>query len=463
MRCISFWVVALLLVFLPAKAASQTIFDYLGMLADASVDEESIGEYDYENITDERGFGHFYCTKVSPSVDVTGPSNKEAGEAYLSLAVMSGKSAEDEKARFVIHCKDMSNGFGSYLKSLESYNYVKSGMNLSIEMLDANSKRQTLSFAGAGMTAFVDKEMLVVDVLMCNAQLSGNLEQRIKQARRMFRTNDLDKITIDGMSYSLFLENTSLFYENAFSDMVKKIGSRDYGENSYNKSESISTSDSFSHSGTTNCYATIDASYMSYLRETIDKYDECRTGAITKSGPGAVIWGANGYATNEYCRSGLKDTLKDINSNGHTINDIAISESGNYVVVYGNNGYSYNGIPDGMANWVKKYNTDSRNITSVAFTDEGHWAIVTDKAFISDSETMIVLKEAQAKYGFINSVSLSGNSVVVCCSRGVYYKNAPKKLIDKLNEVKFLPKVIKITDDGLVLITDGDKKYAYFM
>ena len=147
------------------------------MLADASVDEESIGEYDYENITDERGFGHFYCTKVSLSVDVTGPSNKDAGEAYLSLAVMSGKSAEDEKARFVIHCKDMSNGFGSYLKSLKSYNYVKSGMNLSIEMLDANSKRQTLSFAGAGMTAFVDKEMLVVDVLMCNAQLSGNLER----------------------------------------------------------------------------------------------------------------------------------------------------------------------------------------------------------------------------------------------------------------------------------------------
>ena len=235
------------------------------------------------------------------------------------------------------------------------------------------------------------------------------------QVRRMFRTNDLDKITIDGMSYSLFLENTSLFYDNAFSDMVKKIGSRDYGENSYNKSESISTSDSFSHSGTTNYYATIDASYMSYIRENIDKHGECRTGAITKSGPGVVVWGTNGYATNEYCRSGLKDALKEINSNGHMINDIAISESGNYVVIYGNNGYSYNGIPDEMATWVKKYNTDSRNITSVAFTDGNRWAIVTDKSFVSDSQTMAVLKEAQAKYGFINSVSLSGNSVVVCC------------------------------------------------
>lgn len=464
MRCISFLTVAFLLVFLPVKVASQSVFDYLAFLTEAALEEESIGEYEYENITDERGYGHFYSTKASMSADVADSSNTDAGEAYLSLAVMSGRSAQEEMVRFVILCKDMSSGFGTYLKSLKNYNYVKSGMNLSIDMTYVKDGSDcTLDFSGAGMTVFIDKDLLIVDVLMANAKLSGNLEQRIKEARRILNSADIDKITFDGMSYSLFIENTSLFYKNAFDDMVKKIGSRDYGENSYNKSESTSASGSFSHSGTKNYYATNSGSYMSYLRETIDKYDECRTGAITKRGPGVVIWGTNGYAYNEYCHSDLKDALKDINSKNYTINDVAISESGKYVVIYGNNGYSYNGIPDGMANWVKKYHTDSRNITSVAFTDDGHWAIVTDKAFISDSETMIVLKEAQAKYGFINSVSLSGNSVVVCCSKGIYYKNAPKKLIDKLNDVKFLPKVIKITDDGLVLITDGDKRYAYFM
>lgn len=116
-----------------------------------------------------------------------------------------------------------------------------------------------------------------------------------------------------------------------------------------------------------------------------------------------------------------------------------------------------------MATWIKKYNKDSKHITSVAFTDEGRWAIVTENNYISDDYTGKVMDEAKAKYGYINSVSLSGNSVVVCCDGGVYYKNAPKKLIERLNKVDFLPKVIKFTDNGLLLITDGDKKYDYFM
>ena len=45
---------------------------------------------------------------------------------------------------------------------------------------------------------------------------------------------------------------------------------------------------------------------------------------------------------------------------------------------------------------------------------------------------------------------------------GVYYKNIPSNLAEALKKLTFKPKVIKFTDNGLYLITDGESQNYYF-
>ncbi len=54
-------------------------------------------------------------------------------------------------------------------------------------------------------------------------------------------------------------------------------------------------------------------------------------------------------------------------------------------------------------------------------------------------------------------------SMIACCANGVYYQNVPSNVIDKIKSLSYIPKVVKFTDDGLYLITDGKSAYTYFL
>ena len=52
--------------------------------------------------------------------------------------------------------------------------------------------------------------------------------------------------------------------------------------------------------------------------------------------------------------------------------------------------------------------------------------------------------------------------MIACCKNGVYNKNIPYNLAEALKKLTFKPKVIKFTDNGLYLITDGESQNYYF-
>lgn len=446
----------------PGEAIAEGFLDYL--LFGSSNEDADLSKYQYDYVTNGK-LGHFYISENSAEAKTFDTLGDSMGTVQVHFVACSGMISNGERLRFMITCEDMNSKYGEYLKSLDSRGSKVDDLRIEITLgSDKPGEYNKLVFSGR-LTAYCQDNYMLVDAWLINADLPGTLSQKVEKVRNMVCTYNIEEMSFDGVSYSFanYFGGSRDFYKVAFEDMDKKIGASNNDEDYTSMSDSISVSVVFPQSGTQNYIPTADSSYMSYIKESLKKYDQCRTGAITKSGPGVAIWGINGYSSNEYCHSDLKNALKEINSKEQTVNDVAVSERGNYVVVYGNNGYYYLGIPDEMVTWLQKYNKDKKNIISVAFTDEGRWAIVTENSYISDDYTGKVMDEAYAKYGYINSVSLSGNSVVVCCDGGVYYKNAPKKLIERLNKVDFLPKVIKFTDNGLLLITDGDKKYDYFM
>ena len=448
----------------PGEAIAGGLLDYLMFGYSLEDEDADLAKYQYEYVTNGK-LGHFYISENSAEAKTFDTLGDSMGTVQVHFVACSGMISNGERLRFMITCEDMNSKYGEYLKSLDSRGSKVDDLRIKITLgSDKPGEYYKLVFSGR-LAAYCQDKYMLVDAWLINADLSGTLSQKVEKVRNMVCTYNIEDMSFDGVSYSFanYFGGSRDFYKVAFEDMDKKVGVRNYDENDTSMSDSVSVSVVFPHCGSQNYIPTADSSYMSYIKESLKKYDQCRTGAITKSGPEVAIWGINGYSSNEYCHSDLKNALKEINSKEQTVNDVAVSESGNYVVVYGNNGYYYLDIPDEMAAWLQKYNKDKKNIISVAFTDEGRWAIVTENSYISDDYTSKVMDEAYAKYGYINSVSLSGNSVVVCCDGGVYYKNAPKKLIERLNKVDFLPKVIKFTDNGLLLITDGDKKYDYFM
>ena len=44
-----------------------------------------------------------------------------------------------------------------------------------------------------------------------------------------------------------------------------------------------------------------------------------------------------------------------------------------------------------------------------------------------------------------------------------YYKDIPTKVEEGIKKQEFRPKVVKFTDSGTYLITDGDKRRGYYM
>ena len=101
---------------------------------------------------------------------------------------------------------------------------------------------------------------------------------------------------------------------------------------------------------------------------------------------------------------------------------------------------------------------------SACFNDKGNWVIVTKGKFAySDNYIRDFLLKAESMYGELLSVFISNNGVVACCTYGVLYQNVPSNLVDKLHTINFIPRVIKFTDNGLMLLTDGSSEYDYFM
>ncbi len=247
----------------------------------------------------------------------------------------------------------------------------------------------------------------------------------------------------------------------------RKLGSTSFsvysGGTGVTPSNSSGTS-GFEFYGTTRSY-TDEAKALSYITTTIKEWgdDGCRTGAISEDERGVAIYGKNGYCYTGACPEGLKKAIKEYNEKEYRISDVTVTDSGWWCVVWNDNGYRGH-MPDKMSEMMKQYNNDGETIYSVSICENGNFVIVTDKHWYASHETDNAnLQRAYDKFGTIRSCSVTNKGFVACCDRGVYYKDIPTNVETALKEQDFRPKVVKFTDSGTYLITDGDKQRSWYM
>lgn len=223
----------------------------------------------------------------------------------------------------------------------------------------------------------------------------------------------------------------------------------------------------FSYSGTVRYLNSLAGSHMSYIKEAINGWGKCRTGAITEYGAGVGIYGDYGYAYTGSTPSKLKKRIKEAYDDKSKITDINITENGNYVIILNGAGYWTLGYPERFPKKLEELRVGDLSddkVLSACFNDRGEWVIISDKHYIYSNESIKnFITKAEDLYGAVNYAYITNKGMIACCKHGVYYRNIPSNLAEALKKLTFKPKVIKFTDNGLYLITDGESQYWYFM
>lgn len=302
--------------------------------------------------------------------------------------------------------------------------------------------------------------------------VNGKLDTRQRVERRY---NDEDKERHSPYVYFLPATATELTTDNWEEGYICK---RTYREASELAPATASTSASVANAETVNLYNSSGAFYYSgtvidvtlaseskhkVLKDFIKENNTFKNGTLAVTGAGVIVRGTNNYAATTETPSGLTDQIEKRKNEGHAIIDVNITAKGGWVVIFGQNGYWLSGYPQDCFNSLKKANEDRDSIYSASFSDNGQWAIVTNKIFAGDDKTQEFIKKAIDLYGRVYSVYVSEVGKVACCARGIYFENMPKRILEDLKIISFKPRFIKFTDNGLSLITNGDANYRYFM
>lgn len=200
-----------------------------------------------------------------------------------------------------------------------------------------------------------------------------------------------------------------------------------------------------------------------YIRNAISNWGECKNVAITKTNGDLALYGKNGYSFSE-CPSDLCDRIKQLNSDGNTIQDVCLSENGSWIILYDNNGGWWNGIPGDMADKFKTYYRNGEIITSVSFTDQGEWIIITDQHIAASSSTLKNwLFEGCNDYGELWSCCITEDGAVAVYASGYRFRgNVPEDFKDALREADFDVYRAKFAGTSWFM-ADKDGTYRYHM
>lgn len=201
---------------------------------------------------------------------------------------------------------------------------------------------------------------------------------------------------------------------------------------------------------------------LTYIKNTIDEWRQCKTGTITANGTGICVQG-NRFGHVRISQE-LLNNLQTANAN---IVDIHITEQGKYIILLNDGSYRGAGLPEAFVKELKRYTSGdliNDQLASACLNDKGDWVIVSDRHYSYSGKAIgDFLKKAVDMYGTLRSVSLTDNGIIACCEIGVYYDNIPSNLAGFLHNLTFKPIVIKFTDNGQYLITDGISRYEYYL
>lgn len=218
----------------------------------------------------------------------------------------------------------------------------------------------------------------------------------------------------------------------------------------------------FRSSGTTRV-STCKGMGRKYLRDAVDKSGKCQMGALSEDGSGVVVYGDYGFARTAGLPSGLNKAIDDIYAKKYKFKSIAYTSLGYYCVVYGRNGWT-GFMPDGLKAKLNEYNSNYDEIRCVSISQLGSYVVISDKQFVaSDPSHRQSMITARDKYGTIKYACITDYGICVVCANGVYYRNIPSALADKLKHISFIPDKIVFTDCGSYLISNEAGNYSYNM
>lgn len=208
----------------------------------------------------------------------------------------------------------------------------------------------------------------------------------------------------------------------------------------------------------------VAAQSRDFLRESIDKYGECRNVAITQGHGSVMLFGINGWVADEFCPSSLKRNLRKLHQNGEDIVDVCITQSGNWIILYGRNGFNWLGVPDSLIPVLYKCNGDDEEVVTVTFRDDGDWVVVT-KNYVDCNNPDIYswIMEGCELYGNVRTVTMSDDGIIVIYEKGHRTSGeVPETLCTALSNTDIEVHCVKFAGEAW-FFSDGVARYEYLM
>lgn len=207
----------------------------------------------------------------------------------------------------------------------------------------------------------------------------------------------------------------------------------------------------------------MSAQNREFIRNEIQKYDECRNVAITEYNGDLMLYGKNGWAASG-CPKSLTNALRELNNSGDFINDVQLTNNGAWLIVHGRNGIQWNDIPYSLERMLRQWNSNYEEITSVAFNDSGDWiAVSTEHIAASDAELQEWVAGGMEDYGGVWATCITEDAAIVVYENGYrFLGNVPVDLIRELDSVDFNVYRIKIAGTSWFM-SDNESIYSYNM
>lgn len=199
------------------------------------------------------------------------------------------------------------------------------------------------------------------------------------------------------------------------------------------------------------------------IRNSIKKWGECKTVALTKSNGNVAIYGGNGYSYSQVPTS-LGNAIKELNNNNETIKDVVLTDNGRWVVLYGDNGAKWNNIPTDLQNKIIEFNNNNENITSIALNSGGEWAVVSTEHISASADSILEwLTDGCEKYDQLWTVHMSDDGAIAVYDKGYrYLGEVPQSLKDALGETDLDVHVVKFIGTSW-FFADKKGSYKYYM
>lgn len=192
---------------------------------------------------------------------------------------------------------------------------------------------------------------------------------------------------------------------------------------------------------------------QSAVRDSLAAASRPRTGCLSAR-KAIFVSGRNSYVANAIPIA-MRGKLSELQSLGQRITDVCVTDMGWWAVAY--DGTHIDGeLPASLDAAIDSLTTAGEHIMSISISGDGSYAYVTDRSYgASGLQDEATLREAADAFGIPLSVSLTSGGCLVVCDRGIYVRNVPKSVCDQLLAMGHKATVVRFTDSGTWIATDG--------